>query len=78
MIACSILSGLHYSDVASRMPELPSGQSPIWVYGSTGSIAMAIQPEILIDNKLVGAAMTGSTFCADILPGQIRYLKYIT
>ena len=62
--ACSA-TGPQYSEVASSIPTLKSGDGRIYFFRSSSMMGAAIQPEIRLDGVVVGKSQPGSFFYVD-------------
>lgn len=58
-------AGPRYADVASRIPELESGQGRIYFYQLAADHVDAAQPAIMVDGRKVGRSRPGRFFFVD-------------
>jgi len=64
-------SGPKFETVASSITPVPSGQARIYFYRS-GTLGAAIQPEIRLNDSVVGKAEPNGVFFVDRPPGNME------
>lgn len=65
-------SGVKYSEMASSIPTLKADQGRIYFFRSSSMFGAAIQPEIRLNDKVVGKSQPGGFFYVDRPAGQYR------
>jgi len=70
LIATGCASGPEYKDVASAIPTLPADHGRIYFFRPANIGGSAIQPEIKLNDKVVGRSVPGGFFFVDELPGE--------
>lgn len=65
--------GVSYSDYVNQIPALETQQSRLYIY-RTSVLGAAIQPEIRVDDVVVGKAVAQGFIFTDVKPGdhQVR------
>jgi outer membrane murein-binding lipoprotein Lpp len=63
-------SGVKYSEMASSIPTLNANQGRIYFLRSASMFGAAIQPEIRLNEKVVGKSQPGGFFYVDRPAGQ--------
>ncbi|APG30465.1 Hypothetical protein GbCGDNIH3_8110 [Granulibacter bethesdensis] len=61
IVAGSVPSGPHYTDIATRIPEATQGRGGLDL-SSTMPIAMTVQPSVAIEGHMLGTAMNRKHF----------------
>jgi hypothetical protein len=70
LIATGCASGPEYKDVASAIPTLSADHGRIYFFRSANIGGSAIQPEIKLNDKVVGRSVPGGFFFVDEAPGE--------
>lgn len=70
LVATGCASGPQYKDVASAIPTLAADHGRIYFFRSSSFGGAAIQPEIKLNDKVVGRSVPGGFFFVDEVPGQ--------
>lgn len=65
-------SGPKYADIAAAIPVLKDGQGRIYFMRARSPFGAAIQPEIQLNNHVVGKSKPGGFFFVDRAPGPYR------
>ncbi|MFC5475044.1 DUF2846 domain-containing protein [Paraherbaspirillum soli] len=65
-------SGVKYSEMASAIPTLKADQGRIYFFRSSSMMGAAIQPEIRLNDEVVGKSQPGGFFFVDRPAGQYR------
>jgi hypothetical protein len=68
--ACA--SGPKHAEIQSSIPALKSGEGRLYVYRSSGMFGAAIQPNVLVNGKVVGESKPGGFFFVDLPPGPLE------
>ncbi|PFH12522.1 uncharacterized protein DUF2846 [Collimonas sp. PA-H2] len=63
-------SGAKYSEMASSIPTLKADEGRIYFFRSSSMMGAAIQPEIRLNDKVVGKSQPGGFFYVDRPAGQ--------
>jgi hypothetical protein len=63
-------SGAKYSEMASSIPTLKTDQGRIYFFRSSKMLGAAVQPEIRLNDKVVGKSQPGGFFYVDRPAGQ--------
>ncbi|AIY41530.1 miscellaneous; hypothetical/global homology [Collimonas arenae] len=63
-------SGAKYSDMASSIPTLKADQGRIYFFRSSSMMGAAIQPEVRLNQTVVGKSQPGGFFYVDRPAGQ--------
>ncbi|HWW04744.1 DUF2846 domain-containing protein [Collimonas sp.] len=63
-------SGVKYSEMASSIPTLNANQGRVYFFRSSSMFGAAIQPEIRLNDKVVGKSQPGGFFYVDRPAGQ--------
>lgn len=66
--ACA--SGPSYSEMKSSIPVLAQGQGRIYFYRSNSMMGAAIQPDIRLNDQVIGSSQPGGFFYVDRPPGS--------
>jgi hypothetical protein len=69
LIATGCASGPQYKDVASAIPTLAADHGRIYFFRADGFGGAPIQPDIKLNDKVVGRSVPGGFFFVDELPG---------
>lgn len=56
--------------VSSSLPTVSAGSGRVYFYRSDSVVGMAVQPEIRLDNRVVGRSQPGGFFFVDTTPGR--------
>ncbi|MGG1946740.1 DUF2846 domain-containing protein [Trinickia sp. NRRL B-1857] len=70
LVATGCASGPQYKDVASAIPTLAADHGRIYFYRSDSLGGGMIQPEIKLNDKVVGRSVPGGFFFLDEEPGD--------
>lgn len=75
LLAVAILSGCaasgrSYVTVASALPPLKDNSCRVFFYRTDSMVGAAMQPEIRLDNQVVGKSQPGGFFYVDTFPGR--------
>lgn len=75
LLAVALLSGCaasghSYLAVTSAMPPLKDNSCRVFFYRTDSMVGAAMQPEIRLDNQVVGKSQPGGFFYVDTLPGR--------
>ncbi|QNB14131.1 DUF2846 domain-containing protein [Paraburkholderia bannensis] len=70
MLAAGCASGPQYKDVASSIPTLAADHGRIYFFRSDSFGGAMIQPEIKLNDKVVGHSVPGGFFYVDETPGD--------
>ncbi len=62
-VGCS--SGPGYGEMAAKMPELPSNGGRIFFYRAASPLGAAVQPDIRVNEEIVGKSIPGGFFYID-------------
>ena len=65
VVVAGCASGVKYQDMASAMPTLKAGEGRIYFLRSSSMVGAAIQPEIRLNNQVVGSSKPGGFFYVD-------------
>ncbi|MET3917216.1 hypothetical protein ABID97_003998 [Variovorax sp. OAS795] len=65
ILAAGCASGVKYQDMASSMPSLKGGEGRIYFFRSASMFGAAVQPEIRLNNDVVGTSKPGGFFYVD-------------
>ena len=65
-------TGPRFSEVQKAIPPLSADQGRIFFYRSAGSAGMAVQPEIRLNDDVVGRSQPGGFFFVDCAPGPMH------
>jgi len=68
--ASGCASGPEYKDVASSIPTMKEAQGRVYFYRSGSMFGAAIQPEIKLNDQVVGKSQPGGFFFVDEPAGQ--------
>lgn len=63
-------SGVKHKDMQSSIPALQSDKGRVYFYRSASMFGAAIQPNILLDGKVVGESKSGGFFFVDSNAGN--------
>lgn len=58
-------SGVKHQDMASSIPSLKAGQGRVYFLRSSSMFGAAVQPDIRLNNEVVGASKPGGFFFVD-------------
>lgn len=75
LLAVALLSGCaasghSYMAVSSALPPLKDNGCRVFFYRTDSMVGAAMQPEIRLDNQVVGKSQPGGFFYVDTLPGR--------
>lgn len=70
MLTGCAATGASYQSVSQGLPTLKASDARIYFYRSASMVGAAIQPEILLDNQVVGRSQPGGFFYVDTRPGR--------
>ncbi|GAB7543144.1 hypothetical protein CS8_028150 [Cupriavidus sp. 8B] len=70
ILATGCATGPSYEEVKQTMPPLRAGEGRIFFLRSSSLVGAAIQPELRIDEEVVGRSRPGGFFYADRKPGS--------
>jgi hypothetical protein len=70
LLAAGCASGPQYKDVASAIPTLAPDHGRIYFFRPGNFAGSAIQPEIKLNDKVVGRSIPGGFFFVDEEPGE--------
>ncbi|QSI30079.1 DUF2846 domain-containing protein [Variovorax sp. RKNM96] len=65
ILAAGCASGVKYQDMASSMPSVKAGEGRIYFFRSSSMFGAAVQPEIRLNNVVVGTSKPGGFFYVD-------------
>ena len=68
---CGCASGPKLSEIAGRLPGVPSGYGRVYFYRS-GIFGAAVQPAIHVNGNAVGNSEPGGVFYVDRAPGDVE------
>ncbi len=68
--ASGCASGPEYKDVASSIPTMKEAQGRVYFYRSGSMFGAAIQPEIKLNDQVIGKSQPGGFFFVDEPAGQ--------
>ena len=63
-------TGVKYQDMASTIPAIQADQGRVYFFRSSSMVGAAIQPEIRLDDKVVGKSEPGGFFFVDAAAGN--------
>lgn len=69
-LLCSCASGPRYTEMQSTIPQLRPDQGRVFVYRVSSPFGAMVQPDILIDGKVVGQSEPGGFLYVDLLAGN--------
>lgn len=72
LAACA--SGPKHAEVQSSIPALKASEGRLYVYRSGSMMGAAIQPNVVINGKVVGESKPGGFFFVDLPPGTVEVL----
>jgi Protein of unknown function (DUF2846) len=70
LLAAGCASGPQYKEVASSIPTLAPDHGRVYFFRSDSFGGAAIQPEIKLNDKVVGRSVPGGFFFVDEMPGE--------
>ncbi|MFT0174527.1 DUF2846 domain-containing protein [Paraburkholderia mimosarum] len=70
LLAAGCASGPQYKEVASSIPTLPADHGRIYFFRADSFAGAMIQPEIKLNDKVVGRSVPGGFFYVDEIPGE--------
>jgi hypothetical protein len=70
LLAGCAAGGHSYVSVVSSIPPLKENGCRVFFYRTDSMVGMALQPEIRLDNQLVGKSQPGGFFYVDTHPGR--------
>jgi hypothetical protein len=70
LLAAGCASGPQYKDMASSIPTLASDHGRVYFFREASFGGAAIQPEIKLNDQVVGHSIPGGFFYVDEMPGQ--------
>ncbi len=70
LLASGCATGPSFQEVAQTMPPLRADEGRVFFFRSSSPIGAAIQPELRIDEEVVGRSRPGGFFYADRKPGS--------
>ncbi|CAG9209658.1 conserved exported hypothetical protein [Paraburkholderia tropica] len=70
MLAAGCASGPQYKEVASSIPTLTADHGRIYFFRADGFGGAMIQPEVKLNDKVVGRSVPGGFFYVDEVPGD--------
>lgn len=70
LLAAGCASGPQYKDVASSIPTLAPDHGRIYFFRPSNFGGAAIQPEIKLNDQVVGRSVPGGFFYVDEVPGE--------
>jgi hypothetical protein len=70
LTACA--SGPKMAEVESKIPALKANEGRIYVYRSSSMMGAAIQPNVLLNGKVVGESKPGGFFFVTVAPGPME------
>ncbi len=70
LVATGCASGPQYKDVASAIPTLAADHGRIYFFRSDSFGGATVQPEIKLNDKVVGRSIPGGFFFVDEEPGE--------
>ncbi len=69
LLAACAAGGPKLSEVRSTMPQLKADQGRIYFYRNSSMLGAAMQPNILLNGRVVGESKPGGFFYVDDAPG---------
>lgn len=66
-------SGPKYAEVSGSFKAATPDQARVYIY-RTAMLGAAVQPEVRLDNKVVGKAVPGGFFYVDVEPGDHKIM----
>ena len=72
MAIAGCVSGPRFGDVQQTIPPLSAEQGRIFFYRAAGTAGAAVQPEIRLNDNVVGRSQPGSFFFVDCYPGPMH------
>jgi hypothetical protein len=72
VVLAGCATGPRFNDVQSSIPEVTPGQGRIFFYRQAALVGAALQPEIRLNDEVVGRSQPGSFFFVDRFPGPMR------
>lgn len=70
LLIAGCASGPKYSEVAARMPAMKAGEGRIYFYRESSMMGAAVQPDIRLNNEVVGTSKPGGYFYLDRPAGK--------
>lgn len=79
IVACATLlaacaSGPKHAEVQSSIPALKATEGRLYVYRSGSMMGAAIQPNVVVNGKVVGESKPGGFFFVDLPAGTVEVL----
>lgn len=68
MAGCA--SGVKYSDMASTIPTIKQDQGRVYFFRSSSMMVVAVQPDVKLNNEVVGQSKPGGFFYVDRPAGK--------
>jgi hypothetical protein len=65
VLAAGCASGVKYQDMAASMPSVKAGEGRIYFFRSSSMFGAAIQPDIRLNDTVVGTSKPGGFFYVD-------------
>jgi len=72
VVLAGCASGPRFTEVQASIPEVSAGQGRIFFYRPAAAVGAALQPEIRLNDDVVGRSRPGSFFFVDRVPGPMR------
>jgi len=63
-------TGPHMSEIKDKIPPLDPNQGRIFFYRDASAFGVAVTADIMVDHKVVGRSVRGSSFFVDVAPGM--------
>lgn len=70
MLTGCAATGASYESVSQALPTLSATEGRVFFYRSASMVGAALQPEIRMDNQVVGKSQPGGFFYVDTRPGR--------
>jgi len=70
LAACA--SGPKHAEVASSIPGLKADQGRVYLYRSNSMLGAALQPNVLVNGKVMGESKPGGFFFVDLPAGPVE------
>lgn len=70
LAACA--SGPKHAEIQASIPAVKAGEGRLYVYRESSMMGAAIQPNVLVNGKVVGTSKPGGFFFVDLPPGAVE------